>query len=181
MKTLTIILISVAIVAVIGALIGLQQIVTWQAQVAFEQYNSEYKAKLSDVPVTSIEEPQLQKCLGNTRCITGIVSKVIDGDTIKVDGQSIRFALTSAPELSEPKGVNAKDLINELCPVGSTAIIDEDDGQTQGSYGRILGMVWCNGKNLNEQLVESDYGYLSTEFCNISEFSNSTWAKKHGC
>ena len=180
MKILTIILISAAIVAIIGAIIGLQQIITWQAQVAFEQYNSGYKA-LSDVPVTPIEEPPLQKCLGNARCITGIVSKVIDGDTIKVDEQSIRFALASAPELSESKGMDAKDFINELCPVGSTVTIDEDDGQTQGSYDRILGMIWCNGKNLNEQLVESGYGYVDKQFCTVSEFSNSTWAKNNGC
>lgn len=170
---------SVSIFAVIGALIGFQQLVTWQAQVAFEQYNSEIQTK-TEMPVIP-EEPPLQKCMGNARCITGIVTDVIDGDTIKVDGQSIRFALVSAPELNQPEGITAKDFINDICPVGSTATIDEDDGQTKGSYGRILGVIYCNGKNLNELLVESDYGYLSKEFCSVSEFSNSTWAKNYGC
>ena len=32
-------------------------------------------------------------CSGNAGCFTGIVTNVIDGDTIKVDGQPIRFAL----------------------------------------------------------------------------------------
>jgi len=181
LKPLTIILIIISIVAVIGALIGFQQLVTWQAQVAFEQYNSETQTKLTEIPVIPVEEPPLQKCLGNARCITGIVTDVIDGDTIKVDGQSIRFALASAPELSQPEGIVAKDFINDICPVGSTATVDEDDGQTKGSYGRILGVIYCNGKNLNEQLVESDYGYLSKEFCSVSEFSNDSWAKNHGC
>ena len=40
-------------------------------------------------------------CSGNARCITGTVTQVIDGDTLKVDGQSIRFALASAPEMNE--------------------------------------------------------------------------------
>jgi len=174
-----VILISISIVAVIVALIGFQQIVTWQAQVAFEQYNSGIQAKVNDMPVT--EESPLPQCMGNARCITGIVTEVIDGDTIQVDGQSIRFALASAPELSEPEGIIAKDFIDGICPVGSTATIDEDDGQTKGSYDRILGVIYCDGKNLNEQLVESGYGYLSKEFCSVSEFSNSTWAKKYGC
>jgi len=181
LKLLTIILIVISIVAVIGALIGFQQLVTWQAQVAFEQYDSGYKTKLTEMPVTPVEELPLPQCLGKARCITGIVTDVIDGDTIKVDGQSIRFALASAPELSEPEGMIAKDFINGICPVGSTVTVDEDDGQTNGSYGRILGVIYCNEKNLNEQLVESDYGYLNKEFCSVSEFSNNVWAKKYGC
>jgi len=181
LKSITVILISFSIAAVIGALLGLQQIVTWQAQVAFDQYDSVSQATLDDVPATSIVEPTTQECLGNARCITGMVTVVIDGDTIKVDGQSIRFALASAPELNKPKGVDAKDFINSICPVGSTVTIDEDDGQTKGSYERILGVIYCNGKNLNEQLLESGYGYIDERFCSVSEFSNSTWAKKHGC
>ncbi|MCE9653644.1 MAG: thermonuclease family protein [Nitrosarchaeum sp.] len=179
MKLFTVILIAISIVAVIGALIGFQQIVTWQAQVAFEQYNSGIQSKVNETPV--IEEPHLPQCIGSARCITGIVTEVIDGDTIKVDEQSIRFALASAPELSDPEGIIAKDFIDGMCPIGSTAIVDEDDGQTKGSYDRILGVIYCNGKNLNEQLVESGYGYLSKEFCSVSEFSNNTWAKKYGC
>ena len=83
-------------------------------------------------------------CSGTARCITGIVTKVIDGDTIKVDGQSIRFALASAPELNEFQGPEARNFIDEICPVGSTATVDEDDGQTEGSYGRIVGVIYCN-------------------------------------
>lgn len=120
-------------------------------------------------------------CSGNARCISGIVTKVIDGDTIKVDGQSIRFALASAPEMNEFGGIAAKDFIEVICPVGSTAIVDEDDGQIEGSYGRIIAVIYCNGMNLNEELVDSGLGYLSSEFCSTSEFSNHTWAQKHGC
>ncbi len=134
-----------------------------------------------------IQEDYLEKelaphdCSGTARCITGNVTSVIDGDTIKVDGQSIRFALSSAPELNEFDGDTAKAFIENLCPVGSIALVDEDDLQTKGSYGRILGVVYCNGMNLNEELVNSEFGYLSSGFCKTSEFAEEEWARKNGC
>ena len=128
------------------------------------------------------EDNQLEiECMGDARCIAGTVTRVIDGDTIKVDGQSIRFALSSAPEMDEPDGIKAKNFVQTLCPVGTKAVVDEDDGQTLGSYGRILGVVYCNGLNLNEELLDSGLGYLSSGFCNSSEFTNEYWAQKYGC
>jgi len=120
-------------------------------------------------------------CSGNARCFTGTVTQIIDGDTIKVDGQSIRFAMASAPELNEPGGIEAREFIETICSVGSIATVDEDDGQTQGSYGRILGVVYCNGFNLNEDLLDVGHGYLISDFCKDSEFENESWAQKHGC
>ncbi len=122
-----------------------------------------------------------QDCSGNARCITGIVTKVTDGDTIKVGEESIRFALTSAPELNEVGGSESKDFINSICPVGSTAIVDEDDGQTQGTWNRIIGVIYCNGLNLNEELMSSGYGYILSEHCEASEFSSHVWIQKYGC
>lgn len=133
------------------------------------------------VPKEITSQSSSQNCTGTARCIRGFVTEVIDGDTITVDGQSIRFALASAPELSEFGGIEAKDFIDSICPVGSTVLVDEDDGQTEGSYNRTIGVIYCNGKNLNEELVESDHGYLSSVFCSKSEFSSESWAKKFGC
>jgi len=127
-------------------------------------------------------ETSSQECSGTAKCITGTVTKIIDGDTIKVDGQSIRFALASAPELSGyGGGVESREFIEEICPVGSEVLVDEDDGQTQGSYGRIIGVIYCNGMNLNLELLDADLGYMEFRFCNISEFGNTDWAIKHGC
>jgi len=120
-------------------------------------------------------------CLGNARCFSGKVTSVIDGDTIQVNDHSIRFALYSAPELDESNGQKARVFIDTMCPVGSEALVDEDDGQTQGSYGRILAVIYCNDLNLNEELLDSGLGYLASEFCNDSEFASTKWAKKHGC
>ena len=139
----------------------------------------ELDAGPSDDSVELIQETWM--CSGNARCFTGIVTEVIDGDTIKVDGKSIRFAMASAPELSEPGGIEAREFIETICSVGSIATVDEDDGQTQGSYGRILGVIYCNGFNLNQDLLDVGHGYLISDFCNDSEFENEYWAQKHGC
>lgn len=120
-------------------------------------------------------------CSGSALCISGTVTRVIDGDTVEVDCQSIRFALSSAPEMDTDKGVLAKSFVENLCPTGSQALVDEDDKQTEGSYGRIIGVVYCNGINLNEAILESDHGLLSTNFCSKSEFARENWAKKFGC
>lgn len=106
------------------------------------------------------------------------VTRIIDGDTIVVDKQSIRFALASAPELTEPGGIEARTFIEEICPVGSKVTIDEDDGQKEGSFGRVIAKITCNGISLNQVLVEQGYGIVDKRFCNVSEFKNEEWT---GC
>ena len=120
-------------------------------------------------------------CSGDAQCITGKVTEIVDGDTIKVDNKSIRFSLTSTPEIYDEKGVLAKKYVEKICPIGSTVLVDEDDLQTQGSYGRIIGLIKCNGKILNEEILESGHGEISIQYSKTSEFANSDWAKHYGC
>jgi hypothetical protein len=122
-----------------------------------------------------------EKCSGIARCMEGSVTKIVDGDTIHVDGESVRFALSSAPELKVFGGIDSRNFIDTICPVGSDVIVDEDDSQTEGSYGRIIGVVYCNGLNLNQELLDADLGYLENQFCDSSEFAEESWAIKHGC
>ncbi|ABK77321.1 micrococcal nuclease-like protein [Cenarchaeum symbiosum A] len=122
------------------------------------------------------------ECMGSAECITSEVVRVIDGDTIKIGGnRNIRLALSSAPELSEPGGTEAKAFAEMLCPAGAAVLVDGDDGQTEGSYGRTIGMVYCNGSSLNEELLDSGHGTLSGRFCADSEFAGMPWARRHGC
>jgi len=120
-------------------------------------------------------------CMGTAKCFAGVVTEVIDGDTLKVNGESIRFSLASAPELKGFGGIESKNFIETICPVGSTVTIDEDDGQVLGSYGRIIAVIYCNDANLNSELLDANLGYLEERFCDSSEFSTTTWAVKHGC
>jgi|CXWL01.1.fsa_nt_gi endonuclease YncB( thermonuclease family) len=120
-------------------------------------------------------------CLGKADCIRGKVTKINDGDTIKVNEISVRFALTSTPEIGKTGGIEARDYIEEICPVGSDVVADEDDGQTEGSYGRTVAKIYCNGFILNESILEKGLGKISTNFCSKSEFASEPWARKFGC
>jgi len=143
----------------------------------------DFEDKTIDEPIAEETEPtQLsQDCSGNARCITGIVTKIIDGDTIHVNDQSIRFALVSAPELSGYGGEDSRNFIQTICPVGSSVLVDEDDGYPEESSDRIVGVIYCNGMNLNQELLDADMGYLADRFCDSSEFAAESWAVKHGC
>ncbi|WP_145987987.1 thermonuclease family protein [Candidatus Nitrosocosmicus franklandus] len=123
-------------------------------------------------------------CSGNANCFTGVISKVIDGDTVEVDNQvTIRLALINTPERGEQGYQEAKDFLSLICGVGEKALVDEDDGQKGGSYGRMIGLVYCGDDNLlsNQLLIENDYAQILEEYCERSEFSDLDWAQKNGC
>ena len=120
-------------------------------------------------------------CSGTAGCIPGYVTENIDGDTIKIYGKSIRLVLVDAPERGEKGYEAARDFIADNCPVGSFAIVDEDDLQTEGTYGRMLGVVYCNGINLNDAILDEGLAKLYDKFCSYSEFEKSRWARNHGC
>jgi len=121
------------------------------------------------------------QCQGNAKCVSGFVTRIIDGDTIVVDDKSIRFALVNTPEWGDDNYEQAGNYIEIICPVGSKVLVDEDDGQTQGSFGRIIGKIYCNDMVLNEEILESGHAKILTKFCSLSEFAEEPWAKKFGC
>ena len=120
-------------------------------------------------------------CTGDAMCIKGKIDNIVDGDTLDIGEKRIRLSLTSAPELDQFGGIEAKEYVEKTCPVGSDALFDEDDGQIKGSYGRTIGKVYCQGILLNEKILENNHGKISTVFCSQSEFRNEVWATKYGC
>ena len=132
-----------------------------------------------------IQEPISQpspECTGTASCLTGIVTKVVDGDTLDINGTRIRLALVNTPELGQNGYGQAKQFATSLCPVGSTATADEDDGQTAGSFGRTIAKVTCKeNKVLNSELLVAGMAVIDTRFCGKSEFTGENWAKINGC
>ncbi|MFQ6135495.1 MAG: thermonuclease family protein [Nitrososphaerales archaeon] len=120
-------------------------------------------------------------CRGSALCYRGVVTQIIDGDTIQVDDYWIRLALVNTPEIGEVGYLEAKEFTGTLCPVGSNVLVDEDDGQTERSFGRIVAVVFCGGTNLNAELVKSGHAGILINFCSISEFKDDSWAKSAGC
>jgi micrococcal nuclease len=122
-----------------------------------------------------------EDCSGTAGCFRGTVTKIIDGDTIHVDDQSVRFALVSAPNLEGYGGIDSRNFIQTICPVGSEVLVDEDDGHILDDHARMVGIVTCNDMILNEELLDANLGHLESRFCSSSEFANESWAIKHGC
>ena len=120
-------------------------------------------------------------CSGNALCLKGKITKIVDGDTLDVGETRVRLALTSTPELSDLGGIESKNFVEEKCPINSDVLVDEDDGQIEGSYGRVIAKVFCQGTLLNEEILEKGHGEINTIHCFDSEFKDESWAKKFGC
>jgi len=118
------------------------------------------------------------QCKGTAVCFTDTVAYVVDGDTLDVGSTRIRLALVNTPEVGQADYTEAKRLTAQTCRVGSQALVDEDDGQTGGSYGRMVAVLYCSGVNLNAALLSSGYAVLVPYYCNVSEFANEPWT---GC
>ncbi|MGI0050508.1 MAG: thermonuclease family protein [Nitrososphaeraceae archaeon] len=110
--------------------------------------------------------------------LSGKVNHVVDGDTLDINDIRIRLSLVDTPERGDPGFKEATQFVVKLC-LGENAEVDMDDGQRRGSFGREIGVVYCDGENLNEQLMENNLGIIDTRFCEKSEFSNDKWAKPY--
>ncbi len=126
-------------------------------------------------------------CKEEPVCYSAKVTKIIDGDTIDVRHLStgeafrIRLSLIDTQERGDELFEAAKDFTANLCPVNSRIIFDQDDGQTQFTYGRVIGLVFCSGNLLNEELLETHLAVIDSRFCDESEYGNDEWAQRYGC
>ena len=111
--------------------------------------------------------------------LEGKVTYVVDGDTLDINDIRIRLSLVDAPERDQDGYQEAKNFVKDLC-LQKEGQVDIDDGQRWGDrYGREVGVVYCNGINLNAALMENNLERVYTEYCDISEFSNENWAKPY--
>lgn len=107
--------------------------------------------------------------------LQGIVTKVIDGDTLDINGTRIRLALIDTPERNQMGYDKAKNFVESLC-LGKKGELDVDSGQRRGDrYGREIGVVYCDGINTNAKIMANKMAKILTEFCDISEFSRENW------
>jgi hypothetical protein len=127
------------------------------------------------------------ECEGQADCFRGTVTEIVDGDTIDVNNVRVRLALVNTPERGENGYSEAIDFVESVCSVGTTALVDEDDRQKEGSFGRLIGVVYCgdsginNRVSINELLLGRGYANIDQDFCTVSEVSSATWAQRYGC
>jgi hypothetical protein len=127
------------------------------------------------------------ECQGQADCFRGTVTEIVDGDTLDINNVRVRLALVNTPERGQSGYSEAIGFVQSVCGVGTTALVDEDDGQKEGSFDRVIGLVYCgndninNKKSLNELLLERGYASIYQDFCGISEFASERWAQSRAC
>lgn len=101
--------------------------------------------------------------LYSSKKIHGIVSEVLDGDTIIVQGHSIRLYGLDAPELDQNSfdgvkiGIMSRDFLKNLIEGKEVTV----EYSKRGYYGRIIGTVMFRGTNINLLILSSGMGIFS--------------------
>ena len=108
--------------------------------------------------------------------------KIIDGDTIILNGEKIRFSGIDTPELKQtclkddqevPCGMTAKMLLVEK--IGNATVECISEGKD--TYKRTLAECFVNGESLSKFLVRSGYAFAyrkySTKFIKDEEFAKA--------
>ena len=122
--------------------------------------------------------------LGLLFCNTSFADslRVVDGDTIVLNGEKIRFSGIDTPELKQtclkdsrevPCGMTAKMLL--VKKIGNATIECISEGKD--NYKRTLAECFVNGESLSKFLVRSGYAFAyrkySTNFIKDEEFAKA--------
>ena len=101
------------------------------------------------------------------------VVRVIDGETfITNKGDRVRLIGSDAPELPSLRGIESKMYLHEL--IDNKVVILERDGisDNKDKYGRLLRYVYLNKKDVNLQMLKSEYAkpYLYFNFEKLNQY-----------
>ena len=93
------------------------------------------------------------------------VDKVHDGDTIEVTRKGreidIRFYGIDCPEKDQPYGIKAKRFVQRMVKNRTVDIVPSG----QDRYGRVIGLIYVDGKILNEALVMNGFAWVYDRYC----------------
>ena len=105
----------------------------------------------------------------NFNQVKSLELRVVDGDTIHLNGEKIRFTGIDTPELkqtcvkeglTEPCGVTAKEIL--IKKIGDNKVECINEGKDQ--YKRTLAECFVNDKSLSSYLVRSGYAFAYRKY-----------------
>src|SRR5215210_4585503 len=120
-----------------------------------DENNNDHFDTLSTI-LDSVYSRSDVQCLGSAGCVEGVVTRIVDGDTLYVEVNSsstiyeVDLALTKAPSRNEEGFPDATAFTRDLC-LGSTVLVDQDDKLLTSADSNIIGVVYCSLSNLNNQ------------------------------
>lgn len=88
--------------------------------------------------------------------------RVIDGDTIEIDGETVRIANIDTPEIRHARcdaerrlGRVAKAELDKILSRGAITLQrgDPGTGRKTDKYGRTLGLIAVDGQDVGEEMV----------------------------
>lgn len=130
-------------------------------------YNTIYYGDAVNDKITSDYEDEAQKLPATG---TYIVKRIIDGDTIEVEGlsRSVRLLYVNTPESTtkiEAFGPEATTYLKNILPLGSDVVI-EFEGTRTDKYGRLLAWVFRKLEDRNElvQTLIAQQGYVKSVY-----------------
>lgn len=100
------------------------------------------------------------------------VVRVLDGDTIDVSKipakgvghdsyQRIRFADIDAPEKAQPFGMQSRAILAAAIQGKQISV----DVSARDKYGRYIGTVTVDGKNINRYMIETGSAWVYRQYC----------------
>ncbi|MBX0357047.1 thermonuclease family protein [Halobacillus sp. Nhm2S1] len=134
---------------------------------------SETNATLEKEEEAPLEKESMASDEGNQPGdVDATVTNVVDGDTIDIEingrEERVRLLLVDTPETVHPDkpvqpfGTEASDFAKEK--LSGKEIRFEYDGPKRDYYDRLLGYVWVNGENFNQQLLEKGLARYAYEY-----------------
>lgn len=94
--------------------------------------------------------------------------RVLDGDTLIFQGESIRLACIDAPEKEQKMGNQAKKQLEKLVNQGKINRLERLD---KDFWGRTLAIVYVDGKNLNVELIRRGYAFVYPRYLSLCPYS----------
>src|SRR3989344_1218237 len=124
------------------------------------------EAVVTTTPTTTSQTQQPQQAT-QQQTNTVLVTRVIDGDTIEIEGgQKVRYIGIDTPETVDPRkpvqcfGVEASNKNKELVS-GKRVRLEKDVSETD-KYGRLLRYIYIGDTFVNLELVKQGFAYSST-------------------
>jgi micrococcal nuclease len=100
----------------------------------------------------------------------GVVTKVVDGDTIQLLTQDyqkliVRLRYIDAPELDQPFGNESKKILERFILNKSITVI----GDKQDKYKRLLGVINIDGVDFNLEMIKSGAAWHFKKYAKVDQ------------